>query len=59
MFNISFQKLCHLQDNVEKMLYNGADHRGQYGLHMLLASWIPKATNTHSGCVILIALLVA
>jgi hypothetical protein len=55
MFNISFQKLCHLQDNVVKMLYSGADHRQQYGLHMLLASWITTATNTHSGCVTLIA----
>jgi len=54
MFNISFKKLCHLWD-VEKMLYSVADHRWQYGWHMLLASWIPKATNTHSGCVILIA----
>jgi len=56
MFNISFQKLCHLRDNVEKTLYSGADQRRKYGLHMFLVSWIPKATNTHSGCVILIAL---
>jgi len=53
--SISFRKLCHLRDIVERMLYSGADHRWQYKWQMHFASWIPKATNTHSGCVKLIA----
>ena len=49
-----FRKSCRLWDNVGKNIVE----RGwpQMAIwRMRIACWIPKATNTHSGCVILIA----
>jgi len=38
------------------MLYSGAGHRKTIW-RMRFACWIPKATNAHSGCVILLTFL--
>jgi len=56
MFNnfFFFRKLWHLWDKVEK--YKRAGESTDETWRMRVACWIPKATNTHTGCVILIAL---
>jgi hypothetical protein len=50
-----FQKLCSLYDNVEKYCWawQATDYNIIWCMH--IAYWIPKATNTHSQYVILIA----
>ena len=48
-----FLKLCRLWDNLEKtFVERGKPQKTIW--RMRIACWIPKATNTHTGCVILI-----
>ena len=53
--NIFFQKLCRLWDNVEKYCRRGHTTDDNIIWRMCIAFWVPKATNTHSEYVILIA----
>jgi hypothetical protein len=46
-----FRKSCRLGDNIEKFCRGGRPQIWR----MRIACWIPKATNAHTGCVILIA----
>jgi len=48
-----FRKSCHLWDNVEKYCDRGRPQMTIW--RMRNACWIPRATNTHWVCVILIA----
>ena len=50
-----FQRLCCLWDNVENYCRIGQATYGDIIRRMRIACWIPKATNTHTGCIILIA----
>jgi len=49
--NFFFWKTCRLWDNVENVCRAGQASDKD----MCIACWIPKATNTHSGCIIIIA----
>ena len=49
----SLRKSCRLWDNMENYRRAGRPHVTIW--HMRIACWIPKATNTHSECVSLIA----
>ena len=55
MFNnfFFFRKLCRLWDNLARNCRVGSPQMTIW--RMRIACWIPKATNTHSVCVILIA----
>jgi len=53
MFNNFFTKKRRVLDNVEKYLEQGKPQMTIWRMHT--KCWIPKATNTHSKCVILIA----
>jgi hypothetical protein len=53
IFNNFFRKSCHLWDKMENVVERG---RSQMTIwRMCIACWIPKATNTYTGCVMLIA----
>ena len=51
-----FRKSCHLWDNVEKYCRAGQATDDSIIRRMRIACWIPKATNIHSECVILVSL---
>ena len=53
--NFVFQKSCGLSDNVEKFYTAGQSTDGNVIRCVRTACWIPKATNTRSDYVILIA----
>ena len=54
--NFFFRKLCRLWDSVKNTVEWG---RPQMTIcRMRIACWTPKATNIHTGCVILIAFTV-
>jgi hypothetical protein len=56
MFNNSPpRKSCRLGDIVEKYRSVGQATGDNIKRSMRLAYWVPKATNTHTGCVIIIA----
>lgn len=44
----SFQKFCHLRENVEKYGRTGQARDDNITWHMCIAWWITKATETHS-----------
>jgi len=52
---IFFRHSCRLWDNVEKCCKAGQATDDNIIRRMRIACWIPKATNKHSQCVILIA----
>jgi hypothetical protein len=55
ILNTFFRKSCRLRDNVEK--YGTARQATDNNIigHMRFACWVTKATDTHSGYVLLIA----
>jgi len=54
MFNIFFENLAICEKMWKNFVERGRPHMTIW--FMLIASWIPMAANTHSRCVILIAL---
>jgi hypothetical protein len=56
-FFFFLQKSCHLWDNVEKCSTAGQSTDDNIIWRMRIACWITKATETHTGFVILIAFL--